>query len=110
MTERAELTKRPWSAFTALLGFGMLAVYLVVIAAEGNNSIAEIAPWALLMAIPTILAFASVLVRDVRVARGLLIGAAALFGIVGALGILTIGIGFLLAAAAAVIATTRLSS
>jgi hypothetical protein len=110
VAQHAQLTKRPWAAFTALLGFGMLAVYVAVIVAEGNNSIAEIAPWALLMAIPTILAFASVLMRDVRVARGLLIGAAALFGIVGALGILTIGIGFLLAAAAAVIATIRLSS
>lgn len=88
----------------------MLVVYVAVIMAEGNNSIAEIAPWALLMAIPTVLAFASLLVQDVRAARGLLIGAAALFGIVGALGILTIGIGFLLAAAAAVIAATRLSS
>lgn len=93
-----------------MLGFGMLAVYVAVIVGEGNNSLAEVAPWVLLMAIPTVLAFWSVLVREVRVARGLLIGAAALFGIVGALGILTIGIGFLLAAAAALIATSRLSS
>jgi hypothetical protein len=88
----------------------MLVIYVAVIVAEGNNSVAEIAPWALLMAIPTILAFTSLFVQDLRVARGLLVGAAALFGIVGALGILTIGIGFLLAAAAAVIAITRLSS
>jgi len=88
----------------------MLAVYIAVIVGEGNNSIAEVAPWALLMTIPTVLASLSVLVREVRLARGMLIGAAALFGLVGALGILTIGIGFLLAAAAAVIATTRLSS
>jgi hypothetical protein len=66
VAQHAQLTKRPWAAFTALLGFGMLAVYVAVIVAEGNNSIAEIAPWALLMAIPTILAFASVLMRDFR--------------------------------------------
>lgn len=110
MTERAELTRRPWAAFTALLGFGMLGVYVAVIVAQGGNSIAEIAPWALLMATPAVLAFVSVFVQDVRVVRGLLVGSAALFGIVGALGILTIGIGFLLAAVAAVMAITRLSS
>jgi hypothetical protein len=65
VAQHAKLTKRPWAVFTALLGFGMLAIYVVAIIAQGTNSIAEIAPWALLMAIPTILAFASMLVYEV---------------------------------------------
>lgn len=35
---------------SAILGFAMLAVYVTLIVAEGNNSLFEVLPWALLMA------------------------------------------------------------
>lgn len=86
----------------------MLAVYLSIILSQGS-SVTEILPWAALMAAPAILALLSVSTRDRRVARSLLMVAAVLYGIVGVLGILTIGIGFLIAAAAAAVGVARLS-
>jgi hypothetical protein len=88
----------------------MTAVYLAVILAEGDDSFSEIFPWALLMATGAVLAFASTQVANLRVARGLLLGAAAIFGVIGLLAILSIGLGFLLAAVAAVVAAVRTSN
>lgn len=86
----------------------MLALYVGLIVSEGNNTSSSIIPWVLFMAIAATMALASVFVSDSRVARRLLIGAAALLGLIGVLGILTIGIGFLLAAAAAAIGASKL--
>jgi len=108
VAEHAQLTRRPWAVFAALLGFGMLAVYVTLIVSEGGNSISDIAPWVLVMAIPVALASLAVVVQEMRTARGLLVCAGALFGIIGALSILTIGIGFLLAATAAFFAATSI--
>lgn len=79
----------------------MLAIYLTLMVSEGNNAFFDIFPWALLMAIAPALAFASVFVTDAHIARNLLIGAAALFAMLGVVSLLSIGFGFLLAAAAA---------
>jgi hypothetical protein len=83
----------------------MLAVYLTVIVSEGDNTFFDILPWALSMTIAAGMAFAGALIQGTRIARNLLLGAAALFGVLGVLGMLTIGFGFLLAAATAVGAT-----
>jgi hypothetical protein len=88
----------------------MTAVYIVVIWAEGNNSFSEIFPWALSMGTGAVLAFISTLVANRAVARGLLLGAVAVFGIIGWLAIFSVGLGFLLAAVAAVIGSVRISS
>jgi len=85
----------------------MLALYVGLIASEGDNSFSSTIPWVLFMAIPATMALASVFVSDSRVARRLLIGAAALFGLIGVLGILTIGIGFLLAASVATVGASK---
>lgn len=110
MAESSELVKRPWATATAVLGFAMLAVYLTLILSQGGNEIFEILPWALLMATAAVMSFAAIHVREERIARNLLIGAAVLYGVIGAMAILSIGLGFLLTAAAAVIAITRLPS
>lgn len=110
MAETSELMKRPWATATAVLGFAMLAVYLALIVSQGGGSVFEILPWALLMATAAVISFAAVLVRERRIARKLLIGAALLYGAIGAVAILSIGFGFLLTAAAAVIALMRLPS
>ncbi len=110
MTESPSLKGRPWATGAAILGFAMLVVYVTLIVAEGGNSFFDVFPWALLMATAAVIAFSSVHVADPRIARNLLIGAAALFGVIGAVSLLSIGFGFLLAAAAAAVGTTRLSS
>ena len=110
MAETPILSRRPWATGAAILGFAMLAVYVTLIVAEGNNSWFDVLPWALLMAAGSAVAFASAQVVDRRMARNLLLGAAALFGVIGALSLFSIGLGFLLAATAAAIGAARLSS
>jgi drug/metabolite transporter (DMT)-like permease len=85
----------------------MLATYVALIVAEGDNSFFDIFPWALLMAIAAVIAFSGALVEDRRMARNLLIAAAALYGVLGFVSIFTIGIGFLLAATAAAVGASK---
>ncbi len=99
---------RPWAAAAAVVGFAMTAVYVVVILGEGDNSLTAVLPWAVVMASGGALAFAATQIADPPVARTLLIGATAIFGIIGTLAIFSIGLGFLLAAATALIAVVRL--
>jgi hypothetical protein len=61
------------------------------------------------MATAAVMSFAAIHVRESRIARNLLIGAALLYAVIGVVAILSIGLGFLLAAAAAVIAIRRLA-
>ena len=101
MGETSNLWNRPWPLGAAVLGFAMLVVYLTLIAAQGGDSFFDVFAWALLMATAAVIAFASVLVAEPRIARNLLIGAAGLYGVIGVVSILSIVVGFLLAAAAA---------
>jgi hypothetical protein len=110
MAEAPSLSRRPWAIGAAVLGFAMLAVYVTLIVAEGNNSLFEVLPWAMTMATGAVIAFASAHVADRRVARNLLLGATALFGVVGAISLFSVGLGFLLAAAVAAVGAVRLSS
>jgi hypothetical protein len=110
MVEAPSLRRRPWATSAAILGFAMLAVYVTLIVAEGNNSLFEVLPWALLMAAGAVVAFVSAHVADRRMARNLLLSATALFGVIGAVSLFSIGLGFLLAAAAAAVGAVRLSS
>ena len=88
----------------------MLAVYVTLTVAQGNNSWFEVLPWVVAMATGSAVAFASAQVVDRRLARNLLLGAAALFGLIGVLGLFSIGLGFMLAAAAAAVGAAKLSS
>lgn len=94
----------------AIVGFAMVAVYVTLIAAQGNTSWFEVLPWALPMATGSALAFASAQVVDRRMARNLLLGATAFFGVIGVLSLFSIGLGFVLAGAAAAVGAPRLSS
>ncbi len=85
----------------------MLAVYVSLIVSQGD-SLSTILPWAFLMAITVATALASVFVADRRLARNLLLGATVLFGLLGVVSLLTIGVGFLLAAATAAIGASKL--
>lgn len=88
----------------------MLAVYVTLIVSQGGDEIFAVLPWALLMATAAVISLAAALAREGRIARNLLVGAALLYGVIGAVAILTIGLGFLLTAATAVMAITRTAS
>ena len=103
------MNDRKWATGAAILGFAMLALYVTLIVAEGGNSFWDVFPWALLIATAAVIAFASLHVRDPHIARNLLIGAAALYGVIGVVSILSIGFVFLLAAAAAAVGAARIS-
>jgi hypothetical protein len=87
----------------------MLVIYITVILAEGDDAFFEVLPWALLMAIAPLGAFGSAAVHDRRSARMLMVGSAVLFTILGLVSILSIGLGFLVAAFFAWGAAIRLS-
>ena len=110
MAAMMSLSRRPWATVAGILGVAMLAVYVTVIVDQGTTSWSEVLPWALLMAIGSALAFASARVADPRRSRNLLLGASAVFGLIGVLSLFSIGLGFLLAAAAAAVGLLRISS
>lgn len=90
--------RRPVTFAAAVLGWVMLAIYVTVIAVQGDATVREILPWALIMAIAALAATGSVVSSRLRLARILMVAAALLYATLGVLSILSIGIGFLLAA------------
>ncbi len=107
MAESTAQRYRPWAAGAAVIGAFMLATYLALILSEDGNTVSSILPWAVLMASAAAMALGSLFMGDRRPARNLLIGAAVLFGLLGVVSILTIGLGFLVAAALATIGIVK---
>jgi hypothetical protein len=107
MAMESELLRRPWVFGTTVVGFAMVAIYLAIIVGEGVHSLLDVLPWVALMAVAAITAFAAAHIEDRRVARNLMVAAAVLFAVLGAVSILSIGIGFLLTAALATVSATR---
>jgi hypothetical protein len=107
MSESLVLKSRPWAVSAAVLGFAMTAAYVALFSIEGGNHFWDIFPWALLMTTAAVIAFSSVLETDVRVARNLLIGAAILYVVIGLVSVFSIGSGFLLAMAVALIGANK---
>jgi hypothetical protein len=88
----------------------MVGLYVALIVTGDGNTFLDVLPWALLMLIAALLAVAGVQLADRRLARNLLVGAAVLYGLLGVISLLTIGLLFVLVAFSAVIAAARLSS
>ena len=107
MAREYELLRRLWAFGTAVVGFAMVAIYVSIIVGEGVHSLVDVLPWVTAMAAAAITAFAGAHIKDRRIARNLMVAAAAMFAVLGAVSILSIGIGFLLAAVLATVATTR---
>lgn len=101
------MLRRPWAFGTAMIGFAMVAIYVAIIVGEGVDSLLDVLPWATLMAVAATTALAAAHIEDRRIARNLMVAAAVLFAVLGAVSILSIGIGFLLAAVLATVAATR---
>jgi hypothetical protein len=87
----------------------MLAIYLALILSEGNDTISEVLPWVGLMAVAATLALVASRIHNVQSARMVLIGSAVMYFGIGAVSILTIGIGFIIAGVIAVVGVARLS-
>ena len=89
---------------SSALAITTTVAYVAVISAEGNNSFWEVFPWVILMLVGTGAALTSALVRDQAVSRAFAIGGAVVLGVIGLVAILSIGVGFVLAAFAAGVA------
>ena len=87
----------------------MLAIYLALILSEGNDNISEVLPWVGLIAVAATLALIAGHIHNVQSARMMLIGSAVMYFGIGAVSILSIGIGFIIAAGIAVVGVARLS-
>jgi len=98
---------RRWAIVSSALGLATLAVYLTVISIQGDSSLWEVFPWAVLMIVPAILTTYAAIFPEGRVATHLLYGSAALYGLIGFVSIWSVGFGFLLAGALAVVAAGR---
>lgn len=110
MAQEPSLGWRPWAVGAAVIGLAMVAAYIAIIfGLEDNNSLFVVSPWILAMAIPALGAFASVVIDDHRSARAVLIGSAVVFTTLGLVSILTIGLGFLVAAMLAGVGAARSS-
>lgn len=109
ITKESTFKGRPWSSGAAVAGFVMLAIYVVLIANQGDGSFLEVLPWAMLMGVAASAALVGAQIQNLRAARIAMVAAALLFALLGTVSILSIGIGFLLAAALAIVAATRLS-
>ena len=81
-------------------------MYLSLIVRQGT-SLLDALPWTLFMAVAASVALAGALIGDRGTARKMMVFAAVLFGILGGLAILTIGVGFLLTAILAAVAAGR---
>ena len=77
----------------------MLVLYVTLLVAQGDGLDAAALPWAILMAAAAALAGIAARTAEPTTARNILIPAVGLFLLLGVLAILSIGIGFLVAAA-----------
>jgi hypothetical protein len=109
VTTISSMRDRRWATSASLVGFGMLAIYVALILSEGNDSISEVLPWVGLMAVPATLALIAARIDSVQSGRLLLIGSAVTYFGIGAVSLLSIGFGFIIAGVIAVMGVARLS-
>jgi hypothetical protein len=101
---------RPWAIAAAIAGYAMVAVYVALIVAQGDTPLGLVVPWVLAMTTAATLALVAAPVSADQAARRLLFIAAAIFLVIGFLGVLTIGLGFLIAGGLAIAGATRLGT
>ena len=98
---------RAWSLAAAVTTVVTASVYLVVIVTEGNNSVWDVAPWAMLMVAGAAACVWSASSRTASVGRSLAIGAAVVLGATGLVAILSVGLGLVIAAILAGVAAAK---
>lgn len=95
------LPRRGWATLSGALAGLTLLVYVAVIGGEGDDSFWEVFPWVLVMLVGVGAAATAALARDSRVRQAFALAAVVLLAVLGLVSILSIGLGFLLAAGAA---------
>jgi peptidoglycan/LPS O-acetylase OafA/YrhL len=90
--------RRKWALASTIVAAATTTIYVVAIAAEGNNAFWDIFPRAALMLIGTGASLSSAVSRNPRVARSMAIAAVAVLGTLGVVAIFSVGLGFILAA------------
>jgi hypothetical protein len=88
----------------AVVALAMTTLYLVIIGEEGDDPFWSVAPWVAAMLVGAGAAVVAAIAGDERLARGSAVVAAALLAALGLVSILSIGLGFLLAALLAALA------
>jgi hypothetical protein len=100
----ARAGRRVLAGAGAAVALGMTVLYVAVIVEEGDDTFWSVAPWAVAMLAGAGVALFAATTGDDRRARGSAILATVLLGALGVVSILSIGLGFLLAAALAALA------
>lgn len=98
-----------WALSSGIIGLVATVLYIGIIVGEGDNSPLAIAPWVLVMSAAVICAFYGSLGPRESLIRPSLQISTVIFGLIGILGIFTIGLPFLIAAVCSAIALTRSS-
>jgi hypothetical protein len=90
-----------------LTGFAMTAVYVALLASQGDTQWMKVSGFVITMAVASSTALAAVFASEGQVRRRLLVIPCVAFAVIGLLGILTIGLPFLVAACLAGIGESR---
>lgn len=93
--------RRGWAWASAAVGAATTTLYVVIISGQGLTSAWALVPWLMVMSIGTGASVAAALASSPAVARFSALAAVVILGVTGALALLTIGAGFLTAAALA---------
>jgi len=81
-----------WAFVAGVVGLITLGIYVAVLVGEGNNTVSEVAPWAVAMLIASVLALVGANASDRTLARFTLLSAGVLFGVLGVLAIFSVGV------------------
>lgn len=90
----ADGARRPkWAWASTAVAVATTAIYVAVIAGEGNNPFWDVLPWAMLMVIATGAVLVSALTDDPSLGRFSATAGAVLLGALGVIAIFSVGVG-----------------
>jgi hypothetical protein len=101
------LAGREWAWVSTAVALATTVVYIALISDEGDNPFWDVVPWVLIMVIGMCAMLMSALVDDSRVSRAFAIAGTLVLGAIGVVSMLSVGLGFVVAAGAGVLAAVR---
>ena len=99
---------RLWALAAGGIGLAVTFVYIGIIVSQGDTPWVPVTLFALVMALASTAALAAELISNAATGRQLLVVSTVMFAVVGMLGIFTIGMPLLVAAALAAVGAIRL--
>lgn len=102
--------QRSLAGGSAVLALLTTTVYLVVIQQEGDNAFWDVFPWVAIMLIGAFLGLGSALTPNAAVGRFAATAASVVLGLLGMVAILSVGLGFIVAALLALLAAAMPSA